>query len=144
MSLQREIPRWTGHPYPALYCALLSCLPLLFQIRTLLLRALRVFRTVSIGHPDRPLPASGGNTALPALEVDVRIDGATAIPPLVRVLIQLREVFSFRIWRTGKTVITLKDRNILLCGAVLHAINDIRPTILIESLMLLLVLTKLV
>jgi hypothetical protein len=117
---------------------------MLFQIRTLLLRALGVFGTVSIGHPDRPLPAWVGNTALSTLEVDVRIDGAAAVPPLVRVLIQLGEVFSFRIWRTCKTVITLKDRDILFRGTILHAIDDIRPTILIESLMLLLVLTKLV
>ena len=44
----------------------------------------------------------------------------------------------------GKTLITLKDSNILLGRAILHAINDIRPAILIESLMLLLVLTILV
>jgi hypothetical protein len=44
----------------------------------------------------------------------------------------------------GKTLITLKDSNILLGRAILHAINDIRPAILVESLMLLLVLTVLV
>ena len=52
MSLKRQIPRRTGHPYPALDCALLTCLSLLLQIRALLLRALRILSTVPIWNPD--------------------------------------------------------------------------------------------